>query len=186
MKEKRYFCDLWDNSKKRSFLSFIMIVSANIIGIICGIINYNVILSKYGNEFDSYSESTYKYLDKIADDVIEEGVGIKLVDLPKDVVKYEIYNENNEIIFKYYLDNKDMKYVDSSYMSVLLSDNYEIISKSSNYRSEKEYKKNIKHQMIWESEIVGGVICIVLVSVCAIGFNIVAWISTSNKKKKLS
>ena len=67
------------------------------------IISYNVLLTQNENELNSYSESTYQYLDEIADNVIQEGVGINLLALPEDVVKYEITSQDNGVVFKYYL-----------------------------------------------------------------------------------
>ena len=188
MKEKRYFCDYWfgtGGSIKIPFL--IILLSLVVITSVSSIISYNVILSKHGNELDSYSESTYQYLDEIADNVIQEGVGINLLALPDAVVKYEITSENDEVIFKYYLDNnKDSEFAVSANMTVELSDNYEIISKKPNYSSEEDYISNIKFAMIFLSIMIGVVIWIAVMFIALIGATIVAFVSKANKNKKLS
>lgn len=184
MKEKRYFCDYWfgtEGSIKIPIL--IMLLSLIVITFII----YNVLLLKHGNELDSYSESTYQYLDEIADNVIQEGVGINLLALPDDVVKYEITSENNEVIFKYYLDNnKGSEFDGSANMTVELSDNFEIISKKPNYSSEEDYIKNIKYNMTFLSVITGLLIGFGFWVLILFGCTIAAFVSRANKNKNLS
>lgn len=188
MKEKRYFCDYWFGTgcsgKIDRLIMFLSIIFITSIG---SIISYNVLLSKHGNELDSYSESTYQYLDEIADDVIQEGTGINLLALPEDVVKYEITSQNNEVIFKYYLDNnKDLKFAVSADMTVKLSDNFEIVSKEPDCTSEEDYIRNIKGSMIFWSVILGIIIWFGVMLVAIIGATIGAFISKANKNKNLS
>lgn len=188
MKEKRYLCDYWFGTGGSNMIPFLIILlSFIVITSVSGIIGYNVLLSKHGNELDSYSESTYQYLDEIADNVIQEGVGIDLLALPDDVVKYEITIENNEVIFKYYLDNnKGMEFAVSANMTVELSDNYEIISKKPNYSSEEDYISNIKFAMIFLSIMRGVLIWIGVMLVSFVGITIGAFVSKANKEKNLS
>jgi len=188
MKEKRYFCDYWFSTKGSMKIPYLIIfLSLIVITSVSSIISYNVFLSKYGNELDSYSESTYQYLDEIADNVIQKEVGINLLALPDDVVKYEIISENNEVIFKYYLDNNiDSEFAVSANMTVELSDNFEIISKKPNYSSEEDYISNIKGAMIFLSIMIGVLIWIVVMLVALVGITIAAFISKANKNKNLS
>lgn len=120
---------------------------SSLIGVVSGICIYNSYLTKYKNELDSYSESTYQHLNEIADNVIQEGGNINLLALPDDVVKSEINTQDGITIFKFYLDNNSgMEFADSAYMTVKLSNNF-IISKESNYSSEEVYISNIKKNM---------------------------------------
>ena len=74
MKEKRYFCDYWFGTGGSNTILFLFVfLPLIIITSVSSIISYKVLLSKYGNELDSYSESAYQYLDEIADNVIQEG-----------------------------------------------------------------------------------------------------------------
>lgn len=188
MKEKRYFCDYWFGTGGSNAIPFLIILlSLIVITSVSSIISYNVILSKHGSELDSYSESTYQYLDEIADNVIQEGVGIDVLALPDDVVKYEIISENNEVIFKYYLDNnKGMEFAVSANMTVELSDNYEMISKKPNFSSEEDYISNTKFAMIFLSIKIGVLICMGVLIVALIGCIIGAFVSKANKEKNLS
>ena len=120
---------------------------SSLIGVVSGICIYNSYLTKYKNELDSYSESTYQHLNEIADNVIQDGGNINLLALPDDVVKSEINTQDGITIFKFYLDNNSgMEFADSAYMTVKLSNNF-IISKESNYSSEEVYISNIKKNM---------------------------------------
>lgn len=183
MKEKRYFCDYWSGNKGSIKIIYLIIfLSFIIISSISSIISYNVLLLKHGNELNSYSESTYQYLNEIADNVIREGAGINLLALPDDVVNYEITIQDNEVIFKYYLDNnKGMEYAASADMTVKLSDNYEIISKEPNYSSEEDYISDIKGAMIFQSVMLGFVIWLCVMLVAFIGGTIADFVSKTNK-----
>ena len=120
---------------------------SSLIGVVSGNGIYNSYLTKYKNELDSYSESTYQHLNEIADNVIQEGGNINLLALPDDVTKFEINTQDGITIFKFYLDNNSgMEFADSAYMTVKLSNNF-IISKESNYSSEEVYISNIKKNM---------------------------------------
>lgn len=188
MKEKRYFCDYFfeveeKNSPRLNRLLTFVLIGIIVIGFIfC----YSYISKKFENELNSYSESTYVYLDEIANKVIEEGVGINLLALPDDVAKYEITGENGKIIFKYSLDNnKEMSYAMPAEITIELSDNFTILSKKHNYSSEIEYVKDIKGTMIFVSllDVLLGLFGLMFVffAICTIA----AIISMSNKKKHL-
>ena len=146
---------------------------SSLIGVVSGICIYNSYLTKYKNELDSYSESTYQHLNEIADNVIQEGGNINLLALPDDVTKFEINTQDGITIFKFYLDNNSgMEFADSAYMTVKLSNNF-IISKESNYSSEEVYISNIKENMRSRSFDIGFAVytcCLVVIgiSICII------------------
>lgn len=178
MEEKRNFYDYWHGKAMLPMISFF------IIGLISGIVVYNTLLSKYNNELDAYSESTYQYLEEIADIVVQEGVGIDLLKLPDDVIRYNITTttENNEIVeFKYYLDdNKDMQFAEPSGMTVELSkDRFKIISKIPNCSSKEDYIWKIKLQMIIISTTIG----LVLGMIAVVTGDILASFSKRKKEK---
>ncbi len=186
MKEKRYFCDYWFGEPTK-VTTLILISSLILITFFGSIIGYNVIMSNYGYELNLYSVETYEYLDEIANNVIKKGVGIDLLSLPDDVVKYEITTENDEIIFKYYLDNnKDMAYAVSANMTVKLSNDFSIISKKPNYSSEEEYVKSIKYDIGRDSILIGFFAWAIIMCLILIGGTIGAYISRSHKSKNLS
>lgn len=187
MKDKRYFCDYWfGKSESNKIETLIMVIAIIVIVVLGSIISYNVFVGKNSDELNSYSESTYQYLDEIADNVIQEGVGIDLMALPDDVVKYEVTYENNEIIFKYYFDNnKDKEFAESANMTVKLSNNYEIISKQPNYSSEEDYVGNIKFVMALFSFMIGMLSAIAFMISGLIICTIIACISKVNKNKNM-
>ena len=192
MKEKRYFCDYWfgesESMKGRiERIALILISSLILITFIGGIICYNVIMSNHGYELNSYSMKAYEHLDEIANNVIKKGVGIDLSALPDDVVRYEITSENDEIIFKYYLDNnKDMWFATSANMTVKLSNDFSIISKEQNFSSKEEYVKNIKIAISFYSIAIGIFAWFIIMVLSLIGCIISAFISKSHKNKNLS
>ncbi len=186
MKEKRYFCDIFFGIDEKIPHRLDRLITFVFIGvlIIGSIFCYSYISKKFENELNSYSESTYVYLDEIANKVIEEGVGINLLALPDDVAKYEITGENGKIIFKYSLDNnKEMSYAMPAEITIELSDNFTILSKKHNYSSEIEYVKDIKFFMIFVSvlNVVIALMCVVLIYML-IGTT-AACISLAHKKK---
>lgn len=186
MKEKRYFCDYFDDSKSTRCIILILIFSLILITFI-SIISYKVNMSKYEYELNSYSVETYEHLDEIANNVIKKGVGIDVFALPDDVIEYKITSTNDEIIFEIYLDNnKDMRFADSANMTVKMLKDYTITSKWPNYSSEEEYVENIKF-LIGLNSFVSGIlawiiILVVILIVCEIGIII----SASHKNQNLS
>ena len=159
------------------FFILLIIISIPLFSLLIGVVSgngiYNSYLTKYKNELDSYSESTYQHLNEIADNVIQEGGNINLLALPDDVTKFEINTQDGITIFKFYLDNNSgMEFADSAYMTVKLSNNF-IISKESNYSSEEVYISNIKKNMGMSSFDIGLAVgtCCVIVSVCIIGYS---------------
>lgn len=180
MKEKRYLCDHIDA------MSTFLCVVYGLIAVIGGIISYNVLLSQYDNELNAYSESTYKYLEEVADNVVQEGIGIDLRKLPEDIAWYNITTSDNDgiIQFTYYLDNtKDMLFAKQSSMTVELSkDSFKIISKIPDCFSKEDYVLKIKEQMSALSVIIGLILAMVLI----IAIIIVDFFSRINKKRFLA
>ncbi len=158
MKEKRYLCDfVFGELDKRTERIVILIVILSFLGItaIVSLICYNIGLTTYKDELNAYPASAYEHLDEIANNVIQEGVGIDLLAIPDDVVSYEITRKDNEIIFKYYLDNnKGMQLASSANMTIKLSNDFNIISKSPNYSSKESYVKYIKLAIGFRSELI--------------------------------
>ena len=184
MKEKRYLCD---------YIDAMSIIQTIFFGIVCvliavigGNISYNVILSKYDNELNAYSESTYKYLEEVADNVVQEGIGIDLRKLPEDIAWYNITSPDNDgiIQFTYYLNNnQDMLFAKQSSMTVELSkDSFKIISKIPDCFSKVDYVLKIKEQMSALSAVIG----LILVMVLIIAIMIVDSFSRINKKRFLA
>ena len=149
MKEKRYYCD-WVLSKPDeesiSLIKTRLFIPLIVVAVVSSIIYYNIMMHNHGERlFETYSESAYNYLDEIADNVIEKD-GINVDAIPDDVVKYEITNKDDEIIFEYSIDNnKGKKFATSASMTVTLSKNFEILSKKPNYSSKEEYVQ--RHKM---------------------------------------
>lgn len=139
-----YYCDLALRSFSKTDVrrlpikvSFIVIFSFLFITPINALILYNI----HGGYLDTYSESAYKYLDEIADNVIEKE-GINVAAIPDDIVKYEITYKDDRIIFKYSLDNnKGKEFATSASMTLILSKDFEILSREPNFSSKEEYEK---------------------------------------------
>lgn len=185
MKEKRYFCDFWFGTAL-PFKHFTALIILSMIGltIICSIISYGIISLKYAYELDSYSESTYQYLNEIADNVISEGQGVDLTAIPSDVVKYEIVREDGIITFKYSLDNnKGMQFATSAHMTVELSENFDIVSKHPSDMSEEQYVRDIKVTMALMAFVLGLLITVLISFAAVIGSTIAAGISSIKKNK---
>lgn len=127
-------------------------------------------MTRYSGELNSYSESSYELLDNIVDNVICEGE--------------EIVGSDNEIIFKYCLNNnKGMKFATSADMTVVVSDNFEVISKTSNYSLEEEYVDSIKAEMFAVSAVCGTIDGIVLTTILGVICVSAATISFRKKRK---
>ena len=180
MKEKRYLCDYFDA------MSIFLCVVYGLIAVIGGIISYNVLLSQYDNELNAYSESTYQYLEEVADNVVQEGIGIDLRKLPEDIAWYNITSPDNDgiIQFTYYLNNnQDMLFAKQSSMTVELSkDSFKIISKIPDCFSKVDYVLKIKEQMSVLSAIIGMILAIALLMATII----VDLFSRINKKRFLA
>ena len=88
---------------------------------------------------------------------------------------------------KYYLDNnKDAKLAKSASMTVVMSNEIEIISKTPNYSSENEFRHCVEENMMTFCLIMGGAMSTIFLIVAYLVCVIVAWISYYNKTKNLS
>lgn len=164
MKEKRYFCDFWEKMSIFFYVVSVIIVSN---------VSYITLSVRYENELNSYSKDTYLYLEEIADQVIQEGIGINLLGLPDDVSRYSITNdtENGKMVeFKYYLDNnKDMIFARPSNMKVEISkDTFEIISKIPDCSSKEDYVRKVRTQMGLASAMFGFVFGLIVIIISEI------------------
>lgn len=189
MKEKRYFCDfVFGTPDKKTMRITTLIIFLSLLVIIpIAIFYYNAYTSKHEYALNSYSASAYEYLEEIANNVITEEVGINLLAIPNDVVKYEISHEDNEIIFKYYLDNnKDIEFAPSATMTIKLSNNFNIISKEPNYSSEEEYVKSVKSSITFLSVGYGFISWVVIWIILLIVMLIGGFVSQARKYKNLS
>jgi hypothetical protein len=154
MGEKRYFCD-WVNEpadvKYNCFideplLKFLTIVSV-IVGVVGSVIGQYIFKQGYTENLETYYESTYKYLDEIADNVISKD-GINVSAIPENVIEYEITYEDNKITFEYSLDsNKEEFFGLPASMTVSLSKDFEILSKKPTYSSKEKYIKESKFSL---------------------------------------
>ncbi len=169
MKEKRYYCN-WalSSSIKNDKLPIIKVLTISFViaTAITILIYYNIMMSMYGENLESYSESTYKYLDDIADNVIGEA-GINLAEIP-DIVEYDITYKGGEIIFNYSIDNnKEKEFATSASMTVTLSKDFKILSKKPNFSSKEAYV--IKHEKLFYSIIFAyGFLTWILIGIVAI------------------
>lgn len=109
---------------------------------------YSQYMNKYAAELDSYSINTYDHLVNIYNDVIQEGTGIDLSALPKDVVSYEITRKGDEVTFKFSLDtDSNIPLAPSAEMSIKLSSDFHVISQEPNYFSAKACITNTRLQI---------------------------------------
>lgn len=88
---------------------------------------------------EGYSEKSYEYLNKIADNIINEDVGINVALIPLDITEYEITYKNEEIVFRYQLDNRGREWSTPASMEIKLSENFEILKREPNFHSQEEY-----------------------------------------------
>ena len=138
MKEKRHFgvSFIGDNILFKTPLMFPLLCIT--LAVIFSQAFYAQYMNKYAAELDSYSLNTYDHLVNIYNDVIQEGTGIDLSALPKDVVSYEITGKGDEVTFKFSLDsNSNIPLSPSASMTVNLSDDFHVISQEPDYFSAK-------------------------------------------------
>ena len=189
MKEKRYYCDWilssrYDEKFNRLF-SKVVLISIIVVTAVSSLIYYNIMMHNYGENLESYSESAYKYLDEIADNVIGE-IGINVAAIPEDVIEYKITYKDGKIIFKYTLDNnKGKKFTSPATMTVTLSKDFEVISKKPNFSSKEKYLK-IHKIHFYICIVVFGFLTWVVMAVASLIMMVVAIpISTKHKKKDM-
>lgn len=188
MKEKRYYCDLALSTPDKNFnrvIISVLLISFVVVTAISSLINYNIMMHNHGEDIETYSESVYEYLDEIADNVISKD-GINVAAIPEDVVKYEITYKDDEIIFKYSLDNNEgRKFATSASMIVTLSKDFEVLSREPNFSSEEEYVKQHKMAFYMLSFSYGFCTWIVMTMVSCIGIVVAVPISMMHKEKDM-
>ena len=185
MKEKRYFCDFWE--KKSNTMQIIATLFIILVGIIVTLISYNVLVNKYEYEFDSYSEEDYEYLEKIAKNVVKDGESINLSAsaIPEGVAYYEITANYNKIMLKLGLENnKDKVYAPSAYITIKISNKFDIISKKTNFSSKQEYVRYIKREIVGTSTTNGFMAFIVVAFIITIFDILGSTISDKSKSHK--
>lgn len=188
MKEKRYYCD-WalssSDEKINRLITKVLLISLVVVTAISSLIYYNIMMHNHGEDLEAYSESAYKYLDEIADNVIGKE-GINVAAIPEDVVEYEITYKDGEIIFKYSLDNnKGKKFATSASMTVTLSKDFEVLSKEPNFSSKEEYAKSHKIGFYFFIPIFGSLTWAVMAVASCIVMGVAIPISMVHKKKDM-
>lgn len=111
-----------------------------ILSIVVGIILGNVIFNYMQNEQRmkssyEYEKQKYELLKDIANESIQEGIGIDTSKISNDEIQYYIYENNGNIIFYYYL-KEDVKKTPPYNATITLSNKYKIL--------QEEYSVNIK------------------------------------------
>lgn len=195
MKEKRYFCDLL-NSRAVSLISFIFTL---LVVILPSTIYYHAIKSNISGAKE-YPESSYIYLDYIADK-IASNKGIDTFGIPESITEWKIICDDDKIIFTYILNpNYDISYKDGEFvfeptsrnrrekvdrpsveMTVTFSRDFEIIDKS--YISYSDWKKQVSSEVLHQALLLGFTTTILITILFFIGFNISVKISKRHKQK---
>lgn len=95
MKQKRYFCDWWDQNNKclNKYLILFLIIGMEISYLFCNVPSFI-----YG-----YSEYKYQHLEEIAYNIIEEGC-VKLEIMPEGFC-YDITSDSEAVIMTLYSDD---------------------------------------------------------------------------------
>lgn len=182
MKEKRYFCDWYENLSTKLY-NLILVLSTIIIAVCSYFIAYGIVIHNYAYTLESYSTESYKYLESIANEVITEGVGIDLSKMPRDISSYEINYDGDKIIFKYYSSREVPTLSPSEAMTIELSKDYNIISKTSDYSSEGEYVSKVKFAIRASCILIATAFGFVTYVFTAIGLFIANLISKHHKKR---
>lgn len=172
MKGKRYFFKiLWAplSARGNKLFALIMVISLIIIPISSFII-YNI-------AYD-YDDCAYDRLDEIANSVINIGEGIDLSAMPDDVVNYQITGNDEGIIFEYSLD-------DNVNMTINLSEDYNIISKETDYMSQNGYNNKMIVISVFHGVVVWA-FCLALGGIGCFAAGLVSYLSYLWHEKDLS
>lgn len=161
MKEKwkNYDWQMVDNKilLRKMLISFLVIVSFG------SAITYDCITFMAYDKINSYSELDYIYLDKLAEDIIKEDVGIDVSSLPDDV-EYECRKKEEETVVKLELNSKKMLCGEHPTLKLKLSKDFKILAKHRNYNSKKHYLSNARKSKVWYS------------IVCSLGYWVIIWV----------
>jgi len=117
MKEKRFFCDFFEEhftTKKFAVLLCILMV-------ISCVISYQINNQTYLKELSLYSKDDYSYLNKIAENIwINETKALSFSNIPDDVSINDFNYDHNTITFKCTLD-KNFMYISNPIAYVIIS-----------------------------------------------------------------
>lgn len=118
MKEKRYFCDWYNDVILNNKWFYITVVCLCIISCI---ITYNVCKVKYNQEVANTSESDYEYLIDVINNIYDkDGNSIILRNIPNDVTISNMDIDSEGIAFTCTL-NKNFHYISNPYVFVSAS-----------------------------------------------------------------
>lgn len=148
MEQKKRLCDWMDTIYHRIQVKrLITIISTIFIFITVGLTFFYL---KYPPKFIDYDwkssydevEERYYFLEKIAEDTIIIGVTIDVKNIPTDVQYRITPDKDHNIIYYYVLPSSDTYSFDTE-MTILLSENMEILSKDCSITLDsKEYQRN--------------------------------------------
>lgn len=147
-KRKRYFCDWIDNLNGFAFAAIIAILSVLVV-ILALFTHYNITIRKYNEQINAYPEETYQYLEEI--EIVEVDAKINLRYFLDNVFIINVdYDENNNLKICYGLKKSasNFKYGISPTITITLSSNGEILSKTRNISSAEKYVQIIKLNII--------------------------------------
>lgn len=135
--------------RKKRFISklFIMLLAISL-NVVTVIISSKIIFEKMQNEQEMMSNYETKkekceLLKDIAKESIQEGVGIDTRKISNDEIQYRIYNDNENIIFYYYLQEDSI--TEHRYnATITLSNEYRILEEEYSIETESldEYIKS--------------------------------------------
>ncbi|MCI8412064.1 MAG: hypothetical protein HFJ40_06530 [Clostridia bacterium] len=117
--------------KKRFKSKLVLILLWILLSILVGIISSKVIFNEIAKEekiMDNYYSEKEKceLIQSLAGEVIEEGIGIDTKKIPSDKIRYRIENDDENIIFYYYLkDESTNEYKHDA--TITLSNEYSIL-----------------------------------------------------------
>ena len=139
-REKRYLYDVLNEIRfgfKMKVLIFLLIVIGTIVFAPLNF-RYNPILNYDWREMYKSNNYTYKYLNEIASNVIQEK---GITNIPEDI-EYRTYIQNDNIVFFYYIKESNTY----NNMKIILSKDFKIIDKkcSIELKTEEEYQREYK------------------------------------------
>lgn len=138
--------------KTKSYLAVLMILSFLVISVADNVF-YNKIATDDTTIRQNYEakQEKYEFLKEIARDAIEEGNGIEINQFSREGIQYNIYNEGENIIVHYYIDEK----IGDEYpykATITLSNDYEILEEKYVEKEEfEDYKQGIQLAEKWLS-----------------------------------
>lgn len=114
--------------RKKRFIPKLFVI---ILSIVLVIISSKVIFNKLQNDeemmnYYQIKKERCEFLRHVAEETVENGKGINTKKIPNDEIQYRIYNDEENVIFYYYL--KDVEASDNKYdAKITLSNEYSII-----------------------------------------------------------